>query len=201
MEYRKGLYLDPSYSSYICYHWVMNNSINFHCYADDTQLYLSIKPGEQFPLVKLRECLTDIKTWMTCNFLLLNSDKTEVIILGTQHLRNKLSNNIIYSDGITLTSSTTVKNLGVIFDEDLSFKSHIKQISRTAYFHLRNIAKIRHILNHNNAETLIHAFIRLSKLIIKDPSIHTKRCSTGFNRNKEDGPHHSCFSSIALATS
>jgi len=84
---------------------IRNNSINFHCYADDTQLYLSIKPDVQFPLVKLQECLTDIKTWITCNFLLLNSDKTEVIIFGPQHLRNKLSNNIISLNVITLTSS------------------------------------------------------------------------------------------------
>ena len=96
---------------------------------------------------------------MTCNFLLLNSEKTEVIVLGPKHLRNSLSNDITTLDGITLASSTTVRNLGVIFDQDLSFNSHIKQISRTAFFHLRNIAKIRHILSQNDAEKLVHAFV------------------------------------------
>ena len=57
-------------------------SVNFHCYADDTQLYLSLKPEQCNQLTKLQACLKDIKTWMTRNFLLLNSDKTEVIILG-----------------------------------------------------------------------------------------------------------------------
>ena len=41
----------------------------------------------------------------------------------------------------------------------MSFNSHIKQISRTAFFHLRNIAKIRHILSQKDAEKPVHAFV------------------------------------------
>ncbi|TWW55952.1 putative RNA-directed DNA polymerase from transposon X-element [Takifugu flavidus] len=52
--------------------------IHVHCYADDTQLYLSMKPEEREKLVKLQTCLKDIKSWMSSNFLLLNSGKTEV---------------------------------------------------------------------------------------------------------------------------
>ena len=77
---------------------------------------------------------------MTRNFLLLNSDKTEVIILGPKHLRDTLINYIAALDDIALASNETVRNLGVIFDPDLSFNSHLKQISRTAFFHLRNIS-------------------------------------------------------------
>ncbi len=94
---------------------IQNHGIHFHCYADDTQLYLSMKPDETEPLVKLQACLRDIKDWMSRNFLLLNSDKTEVIILGPEHLRKGL-------DGVAMASSATVRNLGVIFDQDLSFK-------------------------------------------------------------------------------
>ncbi|XP_034041739.1 uncharacterized protein LOC117524118, partial [Thalassophryne amazonica] len=133
--------------------------LNFHCYADDTQLYLSMKPEDTHQLAKLQDCLTDIKTWMTSNFLLLNSDKTEVIVLGPKNLRNMVSNQILTLDGITLTSSNTVRNLGVIFDQDMSFKAHIKQICRTAFLHLRNISKIRKVLSQSDAEKLIHAFI------------------------------------------
>uniref|UniRef100_A0A8P4G3E0 Reverse transcriptase domain-containing protein n=1 Tax=Dicentrarchus labrax TaxID=13489 RepID=A0A8P4G3E0_DICLA len=138
---------------------IRNHSINFHCYADDTQLYLSIKPDEINQLSKLQTCLKDIKSWMTCNFLMLNSEKNEILVLGPKNLRDSLSKDIVTLDGTNLASSTTVRNLGVIFDQDLSFNSHIKQTSRTAFFHLRNITKIRHILSQTDAEKLIHAFV------------------------------------------
>ncbi len=50
--------------------------INFHCYADDTQLYISARPDETSKLSKLTECVKNVKDWMTNNFLLLNSYKT-----------------------------------------------------------------------------------------------------------------------------
>ena len=138
---------------------IRTHSVNFHCYADDTQLYLSIKPEQSNQLTKLQACLKDIKTWMTRNFLLLNSDKTEVIILGPKHLRDTLSNDIAALDDIALASNETVRNLGVIFDPDLSFDLHWKQISRTAFFHLRNISKIRNVLTQKDAEKLVHAVV------------------------------------------
>ena len=83
----------------------------------------------------------------------------KILVLGPKNLRYSLSKDIVTLDGITLASSTTVRNLGVIFDQDLSFKSHMKQTSRTAFFHLRNIANIRHILSQTDAEKRIHAFV------------------------------------------
>ena len=66
---------------------------------------------------------------------MLNSDKTEVIVLGSKHIRDSLSNNIAHVDGIALASSTTVRNLDVIFDQELSFNSQVKEITGTAFFH------------------------------------------------------------------
>ena len=58
---------------------IRNHSVHFHCYADDTQQYLSIKPDEINHLNKTQDCLKDLKTWMTLNVLMLNTAKTEVI--------------------------------------------------------------------------------------------------------------------------
>ncbi len=61
-------------------------------------------------------------------------------------------------DGCTVTSST-VKNLGVILDSNLSFENHISNVTKTAFFHLRNISKLRNMLSVSDAEKLVHAFM------------------------------------------
>uniref|UniRef100_A0A8C6LQD5 Reverse transcriptase domain-containing protein n=1 Tax=Nothobranchius furzeri TaxID=105023 RepID=A0A8C6LQD5_NOTFU len=138
---------------------IRQHGINFHCYADDTQLYLSINPDEPNRLGRLQACLEDIKNWMTLNFLLLNQDKTEVLIFGPEIQKRKLLSQSPDLNGITLISENKVRNLGVIFDQDMSFKSQVKQVCRISFFHLRNIAKIRSILSRSDAEKLVHAFI------------------------------------------
>ncbi len=58
---------------------------------------------------------------MTNNFLLLNSEKTEVLIIRP---KNHTSNNLEHCltlDGCSLDSSSSVRNLGVLFDNNLSF--------------------------------------------------------------------------------
>jgi len=81
--------------------------------------YSAVLIYETNRLVWLQACLKYIKTWKTQNFLLLNSSKTEVIIIGPEGVKEKLSSYIITLDGISLACSTTVRNLEVIFDQNL----------------------------------------------------------------------------------
>ncbi len=51
----------------------------------DTQLYISTRPDETSKLSKLTECVKNFKDWMTNNFLLLHSDKTEILLGPKQY--------------------------------------------------------------------------------------------------------------------
>ena len=62
---------------------------------------------------------------MAANFLLLNSDETELLVLGPKKQRDLLLNLTINLDGCTVISNKTVKDLGVTLDPDLSFDEHI----------------------------------------------------------------------------
>ena len=79
---------------------------------------------------------------MAENVLLLNSDKTEMLVLGPKKQRDLLSDRTINLDGYTVISNKTVKDLSVTLEPDLSFDEHTKTVSRTAFFHSRNITKI-----------------------------------------------------------
>ena len=100
---------------------IHNHDINFHCYADDTQLYISTKPDTIAKQSTLEACLKDMKEWMAHNFLLLNSGKTEIFVVSSKSIRNKMPDISLHFDGVSVASSAviktykTYKNTGLLF--------------------------------------------------------------------------------------
>ncbi len=69
------------------------------------------------------DCITAIKTWMDNNLLCLNSDTTEVMPIGCRHQISNAGHLSLTLDGSVLEDQSRVRNLGVIFDANLSFDS------------------------------------------------------------------------------
>ena len=138
---------------------IRHHGLSFHSYADDTQLYLSTSPSTQLPPQSLVNCLTEIKTWMTTNLLKLNSSKTELMVVAPKALLQKVGHFLLHVDGSSITPSVEVRNLGIILDSTLSYQSHIKAITKSAFFHLKNISRLRPSLSDSVAEMLIHSFV------------------------------------------
>ena len=72
---------------------ITHHCINYHLYADDTQLYISFNPKIPGDLVvamfRLQNCISDIRKWMTVNKLKLNDSKTEFFIAASPHCIRK----------------------------------------------------------------------------------------------------------------
>lgn len=73
------------------------------------------------------------------SLLKLNSNKTEVIPIGSKSTLSKQQNLILTIYGLPVTLSSKVKRVGVTLDNTLSFKTQIKTITWSAFFHLCNI--------------------------------------------------------------
>ena len=93
---------------------------------------------------------------MCQNYLQLNKDKTEITTFRNKDEILKVN---AYLEAKGLTTKNQVRNLGVILESDLSFSSHVKAITKSAYYHLKNIARIRCFVSRQDLEKLVHAFI------------------------------------------
>ena len=71
---------------------IRRHDISYVCYADDTQMYISIqkKNTTNNAIRRLESCLVDIRQWMIINKLKLNDSKTEVMHLSSRYRSSTL---------------------------------------------------------------------------------------------------------------
>ena len=142
----------------------MKFNLKYHFYADDTQLYDSDQRKNFEDLCHRMECcIKCVKKWMNQNRLMLNDNKTEVLLTGSAGSLSKLERSSIHIGDSDIKFSNKVKNLGIHFDSDLASSSHVNALIRTMYLELRKIGKIRHLINTDCATLLVSSLV-LSKL-------------------------------------
>jgi hypothetical protein len=121
-------------------------------FADDTNLACEGVSSEQIEQ-KLNNDLNNVQTWLTCNKLTLNKEKTEYMIIGSRLKLNNLSRNpniVIGNHSVERVQDKKV--LGVKIDKELKWKDHIdaqcKKISK-------NVALLRRAKNFTTEQTLL----------------------------------------------
>ena len=114
---------------------VRSYGVSYHLYADaaDTD-------SQGHCLTTLENCITAIRAWMASNFLKLNNDKTEFLIIGNKlHLKKvtfEWFDSIKVGDA-SVNNSPVARNIGAILDENLNMDQHVQSICRSAYAHIR----------------------------------------------------------------
>jgi hypothetical protein len=131
-----------------------------HCYADDTQVYVCTPPTDVPAAVeRFRSCVEQIEWWLQSNRLKMNAEKTQVIWLGTRQQLEKVNIDEIQLSSASIPVSTSVVDLGVSIDSQLTMSEHVASVCRSCCFQLRQLRAVRRSLTMDAAKTLVHAFV------------------------------------------
>jgi hypothetical protein len=103
-------------------------------------------------------CVSDIEKWMNSNRLKLNADKTKIIWIGSRQQLAKLDPTDVTLHSTTVTPLTTVVDLGVHVDNQLTMTAHVTHLSRSCFYQLRQLRSIRRFITSDAALTLVHIF-------------------------------------------
>ena len=134
-------------------------------FVDDSKLYLSFPVKDATVVVQLiNEDLAKIATWCCYNGLLINPDKTKLLVMGNRQMRLRLPKDFhVTLLGKEVTPSNSARDLGIEMDATLSFDEHTMNSVSSCFASLCQINRIKHLL-----ENVIHA-LAFSRLFYCSP--------------------------------
>ena len=128
------------------------HNIDFHCYADDMQLYVPLQPGKS-DVSRIFSCLAEIENWMSESFLHLNDSKSGIVIMSPSGPSTSNITDLSSSLGaLSNNVQKEVRNLGVIIDSELSFDTQVTKVVQSCFAQLRQLTKIRSFLSSADLE-------------------------------------------------
>ena len=146
-----SIYISPIVSIF------QKHSVQYHLYADDMQVYFAFDSSDVNFDSKVDAIMREVKEFLDYRLLKLNESKTEILIIKGNRRSNIITQHCFDILGSPVESKTSVKNLGVIIDSDLNFKSHINSIVKKCSFHIRNLYAIKRFINRETLILLVNA--------------------------------------------
>lgn len=125
-----------------------------HCkynfYADDLQIYLHCEPYRlRESIIKINDDINNVVGWSTANYLLLNPDKTQAIIIGTSRYINSIDLQAIprirVGDAV-IEYSKTIKYLGVVISNNFSWEKQVASTTKRVWSTLYQLKLCKHLL-------------------------------------------------------
>lgn len=133
-----------------------SNLLDFHLFADDTNIFLQDQNLKSLEL-KLNEELDKVNQWLQSNRLSLNIDKTNFVIFHppqrkTQPVSLKISDRPV-------EQMTYVKYLGLIIDCHLNWKKHAHEVSKKISRGIGILSKLRHFVTNDILTQLYYSLV------------------------------------------
>ena len=146
-----SLYMKPL--SYL----LAENGLSYHMFADDTQLYMSCEKDDLHNSARqLERCVSAIRHWMSMNFLKLNADKTEILIVSSRYAPCKTPP-CLNLDGHNIKPSKVIRNLGGYMNSALTPENHVSQVCKSLHYQLKILSRIRKYLSVGTTKKVVQA--------------------------------------------
>ena len=103
-------------------------------------------------ITRLEQCSLKLQDWFTSNGMLLNPDKSEVLLVGSKaQTRSFDGHAVLQVAGTDIPFSNKIKSLGVVLDSKLTFNTHVDNTVKACNYHIRALRHIRPALDKNTA--------------------------------------------------
>ena len=135
---------------------VFDESSKLSLYADDTAIFCTDKNIHDVQL-KLQSHFDTITKWLQCNDLFLNSEKTKVMLFGSNRKMKDKKLLILYKND-TLEVVNEFKYLGVVLDGSLNWTGHVDQVVKKISQAIGCIRRVKYYLT---KEIMIDLFYSL----------------------------------------
>ena len=116
--------------------------------------------GVRQAVLRVEQSVMEIQKWMSNNFLKLNAEKNEILIIGFRAQLAKFFITHAHIAGVDIpVLPKPIKNLGVMFDSHMSMSAQVANIIKAANFQLVNIGRARKLLTTNATKLAVHTLI------------------------------------------
>ena len=90
--------------------------------------------GETEARCAMERCIRDVRAWMIIDKLKLNEEKTEFMLIGTRQQLVKVRSDSLLVGETHVPPVNEARNLGVWFDSNFQFHSHINKLDMSISF-------------------------------------------------------------------
>lgn len=134
---------------------------SYHCYADDTQLYMSFEEDDvDLACTQINADLSKLVNISKKYALNINPFKSKIMLFGRTVTVGRIRNSVnIFLDNEQLVPCDEVKNLGLVLDDRLRFDKHVAYITKRAFGVLKLIYAQKQFLNRNCRKILCESLV------------------------------------------
>ena len=119
-------------------------------YADDLQIYIHTSPSNILTAISsLNADLNLIGEWAQKMGLLVNPTKSQAIIIGSQRLLSNINLSELPQlslNGAVIPFLTTVKDLGLLIDQNLTWQPQVNDVSRRIFSRIHSLKRLQNFI-------------------------------------------------------